>query len=336
MKREVKIGLFAILMVACAWAGIRFLKGADIFGGNNTYYAAYDQVSGLKTASAVVIKGLKVGSVTDIQFDPTKSDQIIVVMNIKSQYKLPVDSEANIFSDGLMGAKAIEIELGESNEYLANKSTIESAPVIDLMAAAGSELDFLKQRITMLTDDISKTLGNVNELMLTNAEAINGSITNMNSISASLDDILSSESDNLKQSIEGLAEFSQTLSDNSERIDSIMMNFNDVSADLANSDLIESFGALSSELSALVAQINEGDGTMGQLVSDPALYNSFNEVVQTLSSLLANVEAQPERYVHLSVFGRDPYKMMKKERKAREEFVKDSIKTAERELRRAQ
>ena len=39
MKREAKIGLFAVTMICAAWAGIRFLKGFDIFGRNVEYYA---------------------------------------------------------------------------------------------------------------------------------------------------------------------------------------------------------------------------------------------------------------------------------------------------------
>ena len=41
MKREVKIGIFAVAMIGVAWAGIRFLKGFDIFSRNVEYYAAY-------------------------------------------------------------------------------------------------------------------------------------------------------------------------------------------------------------------------------------------------------------------------------------------------------
>ena len=44
MKREVKIGIFGVTMIIAAWAGIRFLKGFDIFSRNSVYYAAYDQI----------------------------------------------------------------------------------------------------------------------------------------------------------------------------------------------------------------------------------------------------------------------------------------------------
>ena len=56
MKREVKIGIFAVAMIGVAWAGIRFLKGFDIFGRNTVYYAAYDQIGGVQSASPVMMR----------------------------------------------------------------------------------------------------------------------------------------------------------------------------------------------------------------------------------------------------------------------------------------
>ena len=49
MKREVKIGIFAVAMIGLAWAGIRFLSGFDIFGRNSDYYAA----NGTETVTCV-------------------------------------------------------------------------------------------------------------------------------------------------------------------------------------------------------------------------------------------------------------------------------------------
>ena len=37
MRREVKIGVFAVVMLGCLWGGIRFLSGIDIFSRNIPY-----------------------------------------------------------------------------------------------------------------------------------------------------------------------------------------------------------------------------------------------------------------------------------------------------------
>ena len=106
MKREVKIGIFGVTMIIAAWAGIRFLSR------NSVYYAAYDQINGVQAASPIMMKGVKIGTVTGISFDPQRSDNVVLQFTIKRQYHIPTDSEAKIYSNGLMGGKAIEINYG--------------------------------------------------------------------------------------------------------------------------------------------------------------------------------------------------------------------------------
>ena len=55
MKKEVKIGIYAVIILLCAWAGLRFLSGLDVFGRTRNYTAHYEQVNGLQDAATVVI-----------------------------------------------------------------------------------------------------------------------------------------------------------------------------------------------------------------------------------------------------------------------------------------
>jgi phospholipid/cholesterol/gamma-HCH transport system substrate-binding protein len=85
-----------------------------------------------------------------------------------------------------------------------------------------------------------------------------------------------------------------------------------------------------SEVNGLLAKIETGEGTVGKLMNDPALYDSLTEASDNLASLLANLQQYPGRYVHFSLFGRSPEKMQEKaERKAAKAAAKaerDSVK----------
>ena len=222
MKREVKIGIFAVAMIGVAWAGIRFLKGFDIFSRNVEYYAAYDQINGVQNASPIMIKGVKIGSVTRLSFDPARSDKVVLQFTIKRQYRIPTDSEAKIFSNGLMGAKAIEITYGTADTYLQKGDTLRSSRDRDLMDMAGSELDFFKQKVSQLTTDLSRTLENLNGLMETNADNIAGTLGNLNSVTGDMAEILSAEKNSLKSALDNLSKFSDMLGENAGRVDSII------------------------------------------------------------------------------------------------------------------
>ena len=330
MKREVKIGIFAVVMLIAAWAGIRFLKGFDIFSRNSVYYAAYDQINGVQTASPIMMKGVKIGTVTGISFDPGRSDNVVLQLTVKRQYHIPTDSEAKIFSNGLMGAKAIEITYGSAHTYLEKGDTLRSSRDRDLMDVAGSELEFFKQKISQVTGDLSRTLTTLNNLMESNTQSITGTLGHLNTITGDMAGIIDAEKHNLKAAVENLTAFSVMLGENAPRVDSIVGSMNRITADLADSGFAQQLSDAVGEVNDLLARIGSGEGTVGKLLNDAALYDSLTEASDNLASLLANLEKYPGRYVHFSLFGRSPEKMQEKaERKAAKASAKaerDSLK----------
>ncbi len=315
MKREVKIGIFAVAMIVAAWAGIRFLKGFDIFGRNTVYYAAYDQIGGVQSASPVMMRGVKIGTVTGIAFDPQLSDKVVLQLTIKRQYRIPEDSEAKIVSSSLMGSKAIEITYGDSDVCLAKGDTLRSGRNRDLMDVAGSELEFFKQRVSRLTDDLSRTLDNVNRLLEANEENITGT--------------LDAEKGRLQSAVGSLAAFADMLGENAPRVDSIVGNLNDVTAQLSEAEFARKLSDAVERFDGLLAKIDDGEGTLGRLMNDPALYDSLTAAGGNLASLLADLQRYPGRYVHFSLFGRDPEKMKakadRKAARAAEKAERDSL-----------
>ncbi len=330
MKREVKIGIFAVVMIVAAWAGIRFLQGLDIFSRNAVYYAVYDQVSGIQAASPIMLKGVKVGTVTGISFDPRRSDNVVLQFTIKRQYRIPTDSEAKIFSDGFMGGKAIEIVYGKASEYLEKGDTLRSVRGLDLMDMAGSELEFFKQKISQVTADLSRTLNNLNLLMESNTQSINGTLRHLDAMTGDLADLLDAEKQNLELAVENLTTFAEMLGENAPRVDSMMGNLNRITTDLADAGFARELSDAVGEVNALLGRIQEGEGTVGRLLNDEALYESLTRASDNLASLLADLEQYPGRYVHFSLFGRSPEKMQAKaERqaaKAAERARRDSLK----------
>ena len=333
MKREVKIGVFAVAMILAAWAGIRFLKGFDIFGRNTVYYAAYDQIAGVQAASPVQMQGVKIGTVTGITLDPRRSDKVILQLTIKRQYLIPEDSEAKIISSSLMGAKAIEIIYGASSAYLEAGDTLRSGRDRDLMDMAGSELDFFKQKFSRIADDLSRTLDNVNLLLEENATNISGTLGNLNSVSGDVSELLETEKEHLHSAVQNLSAFADMLGENAPRVDSIVGSLNEVTAQLAEADFARRLSESVATLDDLLGRIESGDGSLGLLLNDRALYDSLTMASGNLASLLADLQEYPGRYVHFSLFGRDPEKMKAKadRRAAREagKQFKDSLRRAQ-------
>ena len=143
MRKEVKIGIFTVAILALLYWGINFLKGRDLFNRNMTYYAYYDNVSGIQMSSPIIVQGIRVGAVTGIKFRPDLNNTVEVKFDVKSAYRVPDNSVVRLFTNGIMGGKALEIELGDSPNALPDGATIRSESETSFLELAGSELEAL-------------------------------------------------------------------------------------------------------------------------------------------------------------------------------------------------
>ena len=307
MKKEVKIGIFGVAMILLAWGGTRFLSGLDVLARNVEYVAVYDQVNGVQEASAVMIKGVKVGTVSDIKLDAT-GDRVAIYLLVQNAYRIPKDSEARIFSDGLMGGKAVEIILGSDAEYLSEGDTIRSSRTPDLMDMAGSELDFFKGQFVAITDELGRTLNNLNQILEANAAHLTNTMNHLDQLSGDAADLLGEEKANLAKTVEGLSAFATTLGENAPRMDSLLGSVNRMVATLEKEQVAEQLASTIASLNAILTEIEGGEGTVGRLMSDEQLYKNLTAASENLSLLLADLKENPARYVHLSVFGKDAEK----------------------------
>ena len=55
-------------------------------------------------------------------------------------------------------------------------------------------------------------------------------------------------------------------------------------------------------LRTLLERIDRGEGTLGKLATDDALYVNANRAAESLASLLDDVRANPNKYINVSIF----------------------------------
>jgi phospholipid/cholesterol/gamma-HCH transport system substrate-binding protein len=118
-------GLVVFALLALLMIGLNFSISKG-YSAHNAYFVKvnFDNVSGLVKRAPARISGVTIGSVHDIILD--KSDFTAqVVLAIDEHYKfIPVDSTASIFTEGLLGAKYVNLDPGFKQKYLHAGSTI--------------------------------------------------------------------------------------------------------------------------------------------------------------------------------------------------------------------
>ncbi len=312
-KKEIIIGLVAIVTLAMFVWGFNFLKGFNLFKDQRVVYAVYDQVSGLTRSNPVSINGLKVGQVSDIYFEPGYSGNIIVEITVETQIPIPKNSLALIYSSDLMGSKAIDLQLGDATEYIISGDTLRTRVEASLKEAVNQQIQPLKvkaEELIMSIDSVVTVIKSIfnekaRENLSNSLASIQQTFANLESASYNLDTLVASQKTRLAQIMYNLESITTTIRMNQDNIDNILTNFSSVSDSLAQARIPETFANINrvvGEVEGIVEKINSGEGSLGMLVSDDKLYNDLQESAKQLNLLLEDIRVNPKRYVRFSLF----------------------------------
>ena len=132
-------------------------------------------------------------------------------------------------------------------------------------------------------------------------------MANLNHTTKNIDEVLGSKEAELKSMIADLSKFSKMLSDNSNKLGNTINNLQTISDTLAAANIYATILKLKATLektSELMDGMNKGKGTAGQLFTNDSLYKNMNNSISNLDLLLKDLKANPNRYVHFSLFGK--------------------------------
>ena len=331
IANETKIGLLVTFAIVILILGYNFLKGKDLFTKYNTYYAKYKNIDGLQVSAAVVINGLRVGSVSKINFIGNDLNNIIVEFNVKKEIQIPSKTVAEINSDDFLGSRAIVLNIIKSENNLISGDTLASSIQQSLGARVSKELLPVKDKASQLLGSIDTVLQVVQTIF--NAETrssiqkgvfdMQGTLNNFNASSRTIDTLIKGKIKGLVYNLEGItAVINRDMS-------SISTNIKSITDSLAQTSLkkaVNDAEIMMQELASITKKINEGDGSMGLLINDKELYNNLNKTTAELAMLLAEIQKNPKKY--LGILGWNEKKVARKAKKSREREIKDSIKNA--------
>lgn len=315
IKREFKIGIFAIIVILVSWWGISWLGGQDLFKSYNTYTVYYDEVSkDLQVSSRVFIRGVNVGNVQDIELD---GDKVKVVIAVEEQYAHMIpDNTVALITEGLMGGAQIVLEQGNSENIAEDGATLEGRLDEGLMGMFADKGADLIDNLNTTIGNLDQTVSSVNGILEDNRENIGKVVANIESLSNEVNSLISNSKGDIDTALNDLAAFTTMLKENTASIESMLGNLNKFSGDLADSEIIANLTTTVEELNGIIATIESGEGSLGKLLKDDSIHNSLDDTVNSLNALLTDLKEHPMRYVHFSLFGKSEEDIAAKEAKA--------------------
>ncbi len=285
----IKVGLMVIVSSILFILSIAFISKWQLHSEGFTIDVQFSFLNNLSPGSPVRIAGgVSVGFVQKIYQKDLKTYARIYLKNFLRE-KIPKNGETYfaIFTQGLMGQKYINLNIGaskEDDEYYkdGDKAIGVDPPSIDQMLLAFSSWFDGKnggQIIAQIIHETKLFISTLNSIVSENRKDIRLTIINTRKSMS-----------NLSKQLETLINRLNVLSKN--LIDISHKNKTDIKETLGNLSLI------SKDINSLTKRIISGRGSIGKLISDESLYEDAYATIKNAREFFDLLKREPWRLVY--------------------------------------
>jgi len=295
-RREVWVGLFVAAGLAGILIVLATMTDAALFRGRYIVTTVVPDAGGIRSGDPVQMRGVNIGRVVGFEIE---RETVAVRLEIDGEYQIPKDSVVELKASGLLGGLVADVIPGESGEVARWGDTLEGRSGIGLFdkidTLAGEADDVAVRLQTLLSDemvgDLQGGAGEARRLLEQLSAAVAEQRGELRALSGSL-----------RRSAEGLEKV--TTGPDLER------TLNDVEALTARMDeVVTGLDRSSDSLERILGRIDRGEGSLGKLTQDEALYDNvsraaanIDKTADELRLLVEDVRKSPKKYLKLSLF----------------------------------
>jgi phospholipid/cholesterol/gamma-HCH transport system substrate-binding protein len=293
MKRsnEILVGMTATVALILAVLGSLYLARGGLQPGYKLY-AKFTWGAGLKQGQPVLLSGVNVGYVHGVAIRP--DGLLIVELRVRKEYRIPLGTTATIEPNGFFGDQLVALHPDKPNlatyspgdTVLAGRATPSIGDVL-------ARVDTIAANFSVLTTSLKK------QFVETNGFAdLRHAVKSADAFMADLSKVAAEQNVELTKT---QVAFRKAISAvDSASIDSTLRSFKTAAANV--NTLTADLSTTSAKLNAVLDKVNSGQGSMGKLMNDPAMYDNIRKLVSRLDSLTADFKANPRKYIKLSIF----------------------------------
>jgi phospholipid/cholesterol/gamma-HCH transport system substrate-binding protein len=299
MKKEVKVGIIMVIVLSVVIWGFNFLKGKNFFSNKKKYYVIYNDISGLTESNGLYVKGYKVGHVGEIEFTDKSLTKIKVCLAIESDIQIPEGTVARIYTMDLIGNKAVELKFSNKSKILKENEFL----IGDVEVSVAEQLEPYKAQAYSLFKSIDSLSTSVNRIFDP------ATVKNYREIVRNVrytTDAMASSSYLLTVSFQNIQDITANIRNSNQKINHILNNVDAISDSISQMQLKTTLNKLNQsidETNVIIANLKNGQGTLGKLLTNDTLYYNLNRSVVNVDSLVEDLKQNPKKYLNFSVFG---------------------------------
>jgi phospholipid/cholesterol/gamma-HCH transport system substrate-binding protein len=303
VSKEIKVALLAIVAIASLVVGYNFLKGSNLLSNDRTYYAVYPTADGLNVGAQVMLNGIKVGQVKNLELQPDKGNTVRATLELEKGVTVGDSTTAGL-SGSLLGSKSITLIMGRNTKQFTGGEELRTKSAI-------SSIDAFQAKALPVLDTVGATLAHINGFLNKDAQTnIQSTLQGARASTEALQQLIAANQANINQITRNLAQMSTALNKTTGKLDRIAVNFAQLSDSLKTAPVGPALRRLNATLAdaqttvqSFNAALSDQKGSMGKLLHDSTLYNNLAATTASSNELLTDLKANPKRYVHFSVFG---------------------------------
>ena len=299
--KELKIGIFVIVILTASFFLINYLRGEDIFNNEYEVVGVYGNVEGLVASAPVYVKGYKAGKVSEVNY-VTAEGKFEVVCSIANEFQFPEDSKMIIYAVDIMGSRGVRIDYGESEHMAQDGAHLDAVYEQGLLDGLGASIQPLIAKVENTLDSLSLMVSGVNSMLSeANVRHVNRTLANLERTMANVNGItrtIKGKSAELETFVENLAVFSGKLEGIAAKVDTTVAGVTGVVDQLNESDI----KGLITSFKSLVENINDPDGSLNKLMKNDSVYNSVDSLLNDVNLLVKKIQENPKKYLKISVF----------------------------------
>jgi len=296
--KEIQVGTAFLLAVAVLISGVMWFKEFRIGGDYHEIRVAFENTSGLLKGDAVEVSGVVSGNVTGIEYEDGLG---VVRCRINRTIEFHQGTEFVIASMGIMGQKVVAITPGPREAPVLPNDTLfhgSFQPGIGgLMGGLGTTLDTVN-RLAIRLEQSLDAFGDEEQA------ALSRSLANLDRVAADMAEVLEETRPVLTESVHNfnraMESVHTTLDENRDDLEGALESANHALGRV-DSSLTRLDDALAG-IDRVVQRVESGEGTLGRLIEDEALYDELKDTLRETRLLLSDVKENPRKYLKLSIF----------------------------------
>jgi phospholipid/cholesterol/gamma-HCH transport system substrate-binding protein len=295
---ELKVGIAVIVAIIIFIVGIRYFQDLPIFSGTLGLYTTFENADGLVVGNPVRVNGVGVGRVNDVRLRP-ETRNVVVHFQVDRDLRIPEGSTTRVSGLNALSNVYIELDLAPpSNPPVAAGDTLRSRQE-DFLGNVINRAPRFINRADSLLGSATSTLNTAEQLLARPESDLRQTLVAIGSTAQTVDQLLRAEQQRLASTLESVDTLATALSDlTTGNEDSLSMAVQRLNTSLTQLDRnLAALEQTTATLDAILAKIDQGEGTLGLLVNDPGLYHRLDSTTTNLNRLLVDFQQNPKRYL---------------------------------------